>query len=154
MAPIPLPITFLQCQKSGLMISIHRTNFRATGRAKFSNVCTNYFLLRVVEQCLSNTYQCLTLLAEFLRPWQDIMLNGASACADAIQTRPHRLKMFVLYCQKLHRTKVPSLEKLKNGHFSDPAFLMLYICTNSFSIPVLSWVRSFCDCCSPMNKLV
>ena len=58
-----------------------------------------------------NTYQCLALLAQFLHLWQDIMLNCASACADAIQARPHRLKTVFLCSQKFHRTKVPSSEK-------------------------------------------
>ena len=41
------------------------------------------------------------------------MFNCGSACADAIQTRPHRLKMFILYSKQFHRTNVPSLEKMR-----------------------------------------
>ena len=47
----------------------------------------------------------------------------ASACADAIQTRPLRLKMFILYSQKFHRTNIQSSGKLGRGHFSDPGRL-------------------------------
>ena len=40
------------------------------------------------------------------------MLNCPSVCADAIQTKPHRLKMFILYSQKVHRTNVSISEKI------------------------------------------
>ena len=64
----------------------------------------------------------LTLLAQFLCLWQDNMLYCAGACADAIQIRPHRLKMIILYSEKFHKTKFQVHKNGDSGHFSDPGW--------------------------------
>ena len=46
---------------------------------------------------------------------QNIVFACAIACADIIQTRPYRLKMFILYSLKFHGTNIPSSEKWEKG---------------------------------------
>ena len=51
------------------------------------------------------------------------MLYCASACADAIQTKPHRLKMIIFYSVKFHKQKFQVHKNGDSGHFSDPGWM-------------------------------
>ena len=80
-------------------------------------MCTNYFPFAsggTIHVTPTNVYQCSH---SFLRPQSlrrqkhRVCLRRHSACADAIQTGAHRLKMLILLSQKFHTTNIPCSEK-------------------------------------------
>ena len=97
-----------------------QNKFSPNRQNKTFKLCTNCFSFpngRTNHVTSGHLPMFSTVRTVLLRPQsscrQKIMFTCASACANAIQTKPHRLKLLILYSTKFHRTKVQSSEKME-----------------------------------------